>query len=155
MELPPDFTLRSGLGGVAPQEEQGIAVSLCAFMRLVVEDAAAYAAAAGRRGAHPRDCLLAMKSLAVGHFWRREGLAEAFAWASEVVQEGEEGEEEEEEEEEVIDEEWCPATEGELAARLNAAEAEFEAWVPQTPLERAVAGAVRAAATAATRAESR
>ena len=169
MELPPNFKLASGRGDADPRAlgedfERQIAVALCAFIRYSTEDALVYAELSGRSTVQPRDCLLALKSLAVGHFWRKNDLPEVIQWATAQIDDPESSSDDEsnegddsdaedsKEDEHTCDEEevWCAAEtaaevisdEQAVVARLNRADDEFDAWVPQNPMEMAVANAV-------------
>ena len=115
MEVPPDgFSMRSGFGearGMDPHMEGDVAASLRVFVELSAEDAAEYAAAAGRADVLPRDVALGLTANAVGDFWARPDLAERLQAARAEYDEpssdeGEvdgEDEEEDEEAEEVSD----------------------------------------------------
>ena len=126
------------------------------FMEEAVNHAAEYSKAAGRTTIHPKDMLLGLKYTALprGGFYTTENLAErAQEWinrfnmdesdSSSSSDEGGKSDEEAEEEEE-----WTQAettTENALIAGMNAAEAEWDSWQPQTREDQMVRNAIERA----------
>ena len=151
MELPPDFTLRSGLGGPAPPDPQvvlAMQATLCVFCEAATRDAALYAEAAGRSVVTARDVAMGLKAQAVpsAAFWERPALVHEFAEHREGLLDDMRREQEHEEEEQEHEEEevaWTRAPDGTaIADRLHAAEAEFDEWNPTDQVELAVRRAI-------------
>jgi len=153
MELPEGgINMSSGLGGRRDIDgifTENLQALLVLFMEYGLRDAAAYTEQAGRRGVQKEDMVRSLKSLAVGGFWKNNVEADLARTLQEMYEDEDEDEEkeesEEENEEEGAPEEWTEASGSELSDRLNAAVDIFETWVPQTPMERILKGAVEQA----------
>ena len=140
---------------LSKEEQANIMGLLMIFMENAARDASQYASAASRSIVLPKDIVLALKRQAVpsGGFWNDPNLLQRFAENRQAMLADDDDDEDDDDDDESSEGEgddaasvpqWtaAPSDASELCAGINAAEAEFAAWGPTTPMESIVRRAI-------------